>query len=281
VFSGGATSANSGFTGEQGWDNDPDLLTNSYYKELLKFDQFSLTLEENAQFPPFPDQWYWEEEETPGVSGVFMLQADMALAFDMEGYLNPANGNVNCTIVPLEGQTLCPMSPLRARAEFYRDNNLLWVQAFEAAFIKMINTGCGNGVCKVRAPAISPVSSLAVVDMVLYNADTDRPIMSLMANNGATLSQKAIGTSNWSIVAVTNHPGSDPKTGSVKFGYDNVAGFRYEEVAPWAIAGDDSKGNYYSWTPTLGKHTVTATPYSLDGARQPGKAQTVSFTVVA
>jgi hypothetical protein len=93
----------------------------------------------------------------PGVSGVFMLQADMALAFDMEGYLNPSNGDVNCTLVQRENQTMCPASPLLARAELYRDNNLLWVQSFEAAFVKMINTGCGNGVCKaVGSPVLYP-----------------------------------------------------------------------------------------------------------------------------
>jgi hypothetical protein len=264
----------------------------------------------------------------PGVSGVFMLQADMALAFDMEGYLNPSNGDVNCTLVQRENQTICPASPLRARAEMYRDNNLLWVQSFEAAFVKMINTGCGNGVCSavnasvptkapVPAPTIAPVSSptkaptktptkapvrpptkapvraptkaplapvnLAVIDMVLYNADTDRPVMSLTANNGTTLSRKALGTSNWNIVAVTNHPDPDPTVGSVKFAYsrDNVATVRYEEVAPWAMAGDDSKGNYYSWVPALGKHAVTATPYFLDAAKgAAGKSQKVTFTVV-
>jgi hypothetical protein len=286
TFSGGATSANSGFTGEQGWDHDPDLLDNDYYKQLLNFKQYTLIMEDNKHFPPFPDQFYWEEEVVPGVSGVFMLQADMALAFDMEGYLNPANGDVNCTLVPTDGQTVCPASPLRARAELYRDNNLLWVEAFEAAFIKMINTGCGNSVCSavnasvptkapVPAPTKAPVSSptkaptktptktptkapvrpptkaplapvnLAVIDMVLYNADTDRPVMSLTANNGTSLSRKALGTSNWNIVAVTNHPDPDPTAGSVKFAYsrDNVATVRWEEVAPWAMMGDDSKGN--------------------------------------
>jgi trimeric autotransporter adhesin len=131
----------------------------------------------------------------------------------------------------------------------------------------------------VKMPTMAS-ASLAVVDLILFNADTDRPIMSLTANNGTTLSRMALATSNWNIVAVTNHP--DPKVGSLRFAYDTIPAFRTEERAPFALAGDDGKGNYFSWTPTLGTHTVTATPFSLGGASgQRGTSQTVTFTVVA
>jgi hypothetical protein len=115
------------------------LLTSAYYDEILKFDKFELVQQRANQ------QYMWQEKGR--ADKIFMLQADMALAFDMEGYLNPANGNVACTLVKRPGQTLCPTSPLRARVQLYRNNNLRWVRDFEAAFLKMVNTGCGNGAC--------------------------------------------------------------------------------------------------------------------------------------
>jgi hypothetical protein len=103
--------------------------------------------------------------------------------------------------------------------------------------------------------------------------------MSLTANNGTTLSRTALGTSNWNIVAVTNQP--DPNIGSLRFAYDTTPVFRTEERVPFALAGDDGRGNYFSWTPSLGTHTVTATPYSRGGASgPPGISQTVTFTTV-
>lgn len=144
ITSGFADSANSGFSGGVGWDNIPDRLENEYYKELLSFDQLNLHFDDNTAFPPFPNQFYWVD----GQSGIFMLHADMALAFDMQGYLNPTNGAVNCTLVPVAGQKQCPPSPLRGRAKLYAHQNARWVKDFEAVLVKMVNTGCGNGVCK-------------------------------------------------------------------------------------------------------------------------------------
>jgi hypothetical protein len=275
------------------------VLDNNYYQQLLNFDQWTLIFEENPAPSPFPNQFYWEEEIAED-SGIFMLHADMALAFDMVNHLEPSNGAVNCTLVPTAGQDVCPASPLRAQAELYRIDNDLWLQAFKAAFLKMVNTGCGNGVCKAvgvpvpsKAPTLSPTNapvqpptkapatasvSLTVSEFLLINADTDKVMMTL--NNGATLSRKALGTKNWNIVAVTNHP--NPNVGSVRFALNVNSNFRTEHNAPYALASDDGKGNYYGRAFALGKHTVTATPYTLGSAKgQQGTPRTVMFTVVA
>jgi hypothetical protein len=53
--------------------------------------------------------------------------------------------------------------------------------------------------------------------------------------------------------------------GSVRFGLDGNTNFRTESTAPYALAGDNS-GNYEAWTPALGSHSLTATPYSAAGA---------------
>jgi hypothetical protein len=289
----------------QGWDNDQNVLDNNYYHQLLNFPQWTLILEDNPAPSPFPNQFYWEVEVDGNLdSGVFMLHADMALAFDMVHHLEPSNGAVNCTLVPTTGQDVCPTSPLRAQAELYRNDNDLWVQAFESAFLKMINIGCGNGVCidlgvtapqpvptkaptspptnaPVRPPTMAPTMAqvgLTVSEFLLVNADTDKVIMTL--NNGATLSRKAFGTKNFNIVALTSHP--NPKIGSVRFALNANSNFRTEQNAPFALVSDDGKGNYYGWVFALGKHTVTATPYSLGSAKgQQGTPQTVTFTVVA
>jgi hypothetical protein len=125
-----------------------DKLTNNYYTELLNFSQFELDFEENADFPPFPDQFYWEEEVPEGEpDGSFMLHADMALAFDMEGYFDAKNGNVTCTLLPQQGKTTCPSSPLLPHVQEYASNNLKWVQDFREAYLKMVTTGCEAGTC--------------------------------------------------------------------------------------------------------------------------------------
>ncbi|HET6795917.1 MAG TPA: hypothetical protein VFH40_02060 [Gemmatimonadales bacterium] len=55
--------------------------------------------------------------------------------------------------------------------------------------------------------------------------------------------------------------------------------YRTETIAPYALAGDDT-GDYRPWTPTVGSHTMTATPYTGSGATGPkGTPLTVAFTV--
>ena len=36
--------------------------------------------------------------------------------------------------------------------------------------------------------------------------------------------------------------------------------------SPFALAGDNGKGQYYGWTPSVAKHTLTTTPYSAKSA---------------
>ena len=68
--------------------------------------------------------------------------------------------------------------------------------------------------------------------------------------------------------------------GSVRFGLDGNPDYSIENVAPYALAGDVS-GNYNSWTPSLGDHTLTATPYSgADATGTAGTVLTVGFRVV-
>ena len=114
----------------------------------------------------------------------------------------------------------------------------------------------------------------AVTSLTLVNADTDQDIMQL--TNGATLNLQTLPTRNLNVRANTN-----PSTvGSVRFGLDINPSYSTESVAPYTLAGDTS-GDYNAWTPSVGSHTITATPYTGSGASgSAGTALSISFNVV-
>jgi pectate lyase len=119
-----------------------------------------------------------------------------------------------------------------------------------------------------------PSSGQAVISLTLINASTDEPIATL--NNGGTLNLATFPTRNLNIRADT----SPAAIGSVRFGLDGKSNYRTDSRAPYALAGDNN-GNYYSWRPSLGSHTVTATPYSEANAKGTiGTPLTITFTVI-
>ena len=125
-------------------------------------------------------------------------------------------------------------------------------------------------------PTPTPTPAQTVTSFTLINADTDQPLAAHNPmSNGATLDFAVLGTRNLSIRANTN-----PATvGSVLFGYDGNANYRTESSPPYTIAGDANNGaDYLPWTPTLGSHTLTATPYTATGTA--GTALTINFTVI-
>ncbi|UOQ73010.1 PQQ-dependent sugar dehydrogenase [Hymenobacter cellulosilyticus] len=120
-------------------------------------------------------------------------------------------------------------------------------------------------------------ASQAVTSFTLFNADTDQPIAGYdPLPAGATLNLATLPSRNLNIRANTN-----PATvGSVRFAYDANANFRTENSVPYALAGDNGPTDYLPWTPTVGNHTLTATPYTATGATgTAGQALTVAFTV--
>lgn len=122
-------------------------------------------------------------------------------------------------------------------------------------------------------PAAQQVQSLTLID-----ADTDQPIAACdPLPNGATISLGSLPTTHLNIRANT----APAIVGSVEFGYDGNATYHLENVAPYSFAGD-TNGAYYSWTPALGTHTVTATPYTASNrGGASGVAVTVTFTVTS
>ena len=114
----------------------------------------------------------------------------------------------------------------------------------------------------------------SVTSFTLVNADSDLDLGPL--NDGATINLATLPTRNLNVRSNTN----PALVGSVRFGYDGNASHSTENSAPYALAGD-SGGNYNAWTPTLGSHSLTATPYTESGATgTAGTPKTVGFTVV-
>ena len=138
-----------------------------------------------------------------------------------------------------------------------------------ALFLALFLAGCQTGVPELEASA-NTVSSLTLI-----NADTDRPVNGFdPIPNGATLDLNKLPTRNLNVRA--NAGGA----GSVRFALDGNKNYRTENNAPFALAGN-SGSNYFEWTPSAGKHTLTATAYARANAQgAAGKAKTVTFNVV-
>ena len=133
-----------------------------------------------------------------------------------------------------------------------------------------------------RAVPTPPASGQAVTSLTLFNADTDLPIAGYdPLPDGAVLNLATLPTKNLNIRANTN-----PATvGSVRFAYDGNANYHLEGLAPYAIGGDNGltasgTPNYNAWTPAVGRHTLTVTPYTKGGGGgTAGTPVTVAFTV--
>ncbi|UOQ74385.1 PQQ-dependent sugar dehydrogenase [Hymenobacter cellulosilyticus] len=128
---------------------------------------------------------------------------------------------------------------------------------------------------------VVPASAQAVTSLTLINADTDQPLAGYdPLPDGATLNLATLPTRNLNIRANTN-----PATvGSVRFTYDGDTNYKVETLAPYAIAGDNGfingGPNYNAWTPAVGSHTLTVTPYTQGGAGgNAGTPLTIAFTV--
>ena len=135
----------------------------------------------------------------------------------------------------------------------------------------------GGGVPPPPPPPPPPTGGDAVTGIALINADTNQSFAGFdPLNSGATLNLGTLSTRSWNLQAVT----SPTTVGSVVFGYDGNPRTQIESSPPYAFAGDSS-GNYNPWTPTVGSHSVTATPYSASGGTgTAGTSITITFTVL-
>jgi CubicO group peptidase (beta-lactamase class C family) len=121
-----------------------------------------------------------------------------------------------------------------------------------------------------------PAADQTVVSLTLIDVGTGEPVPGFdPIPDGATLDLAKLPTRRLNIRAKTR----PEKVGSVRFSYDGEVAYRTENTPPYAAGGDDGT-RYETWTPTPGKHTLTATPFSAAGAGgNAGTPLTITFTV--
>jgi hypothetical protein len=150
--------------------------------------------------------------------------------------------------------------------------------AFSLLYVTFI---CGLGVYSGNASLLRPSpnrqlqSSVGnVIALQLINADTDSPIRNL--TNGTTINIAPQTIANFSVQAIV----ANGSVGSIRFGYNNYTNFLLESTPPFALCGD--RGGNYKTCPdlTIGRHTITATPFSnRSGIGTQGVPFQVSFTI--
>jgi hypothetical protein len=123
----------------------------------------------------------------------------------------------------------------------------------------------------------SQSSGQSVISFTLINADTDQPVPGYeVMSGGAVINTTSIGTTNLNIRANTN----PSVVGSVRFSLDGNSNAQTETNAPYALFGDNGRGNYNAGTFANGQHTVSAVPYTgSSGQGTAGTALTISFTI--
>ena len=129
-----------------------------------------------------------------------------------------------------------------------------------------------GGVLLAIAVLVSGLHAGEVSGLTLINAETNQTIGPL--NDGGTIDLSKVGGE------LNVRADVSGQVGSVRFAYDKDDNYRTESTAPFAFEGD-TKGNYGSWSPSPGKHTIVATPFSKPRAGgEKGQPLSVNFKVV-
>ena len=197
------------------------------------------------------------------VSGMITLSADASDNVGVAGVQFRLNGvNIGAE------DTTNPYSISLDTAPYVNTSITLTAVARDAA--GNVATSAAVTINVVAVPA-----GQAVISFTLINADTNQDIMGL--TNGMTISFAALGTPRLNIRANT----SPAIVGSVKFGFDASSNYRTENGTPYALAGNSNNPlDYYAWSPSIGSHTITGTPYTSSNAGgTKGSALIVNFTV--
>jgi glucose/arabinose dehydrogenase len=140
----------------------------------------------------------------------------------------------------------------------------------------LISDDQAGAIYKLVYSTSPPPPNQSVVSFTLIDADADAVIPAYdPIPSGANINLATLPTKNLNIRANT----SPASVGSVRFGWDGNASYSTDNTAPYALAGGTG-GDYAVWTPTVGQHTVTATPFAgADASGTAGTAATVSFKV--
>lgn len=143
-----ASRSNSGYDGAGGWHRDPTALNNGYYA-ALKITPWNFTFVNNSDIPSITDKYQWNlNQKNASLPPNFMLNSDMALVYDMEGYLNASTGFVSCRLdcpsctPTIPSPPLCPLAnQTNGFVVEYKLNVTKFVYDFRDAFNKMLTKG--------------------------------------------------------------------------------------------------------------------------------------------
>ena len=103
----------------------------------------------------------------------------------------------------------------------------------------------------------------------IVSADTGGSLGVLKSKSTHNLADKE--TRNWNIRALT-----DASTARVVFELDGVT--HQEDFAPWIATGEKASGLPNNWTPSIGMHTLSVTPFNANGT--PGITSELVFWVI-
>jgi parallel beta-helix repeat protein len=135
----------------------------------------------------------------------------------------------------------------------------------------------GFGHPLITSNAVSSGLGIYISGFALINADTDEIIgWHDPIGHGEFLNLATLPTRHLNIQACL-YP---EIVGSVRFAFDGNPDYRTDNDAPYALAGE-SGGDFEAWTPAVGTHTITATPYTKFGASgAAGTPLTITFNVI-
>lgn len=114
-----------------------------------------------------------------------------------------------------------------------------------------------------------------VTSLVLYDAKADTAIRALQ--DGEVIDLSTLPTRKINIIAETNQS----NVGSVVFDFEGDPQFSIDDAAPFALAGDNGNGNFFTYKLKPGQYSITATPYSHPGgAGVKGQELSLNFSVI-
>ncbi|KQC29410.1 PKD domain-containing protein [Flagellimonas eckloniae] len=207
-------------------------------------------------------------EEIPNVPPVAVADAGTPNEFVVD-FLGSESDDPDGNIVSYEwdfgdGNTSTDINPTHT----YTDEGVYLVT------LTVIDDDGADGTAAIQVNIVEDSDIQKVVALTLINADTDTGIIEL--TNNMLLDEASLEGIGLNIGATTN-----PEiVGSVFFQLTGpLENKRKESGAPYALFGD-FKGNYFARTFPAGDYTITATPYSLAGAKgEEGQSLTINFTI--
>lgn len=127
-----ASRSNSGFDAQ--WKANPSFNAARFYASILT--PWRQVLQTNVAFGT-PNRFVWRHGAN---ASDFMTDVDMSMAWDISTTLDATTGRVSCVVAGAGTANLCGNSAGRAKLIEYSTSNAKWINDFQVAFYKMVET---------------------------------------------------------------------------------------------------------------------------------------------